>query len=393
VMVWIHGGGLRVGSACEPIYNGEEIANKGIVVVTLNYRLGVFGFFAHPELTKESPHHASGNYGLLDQLAALQWVQRNIAAFGGDPDKVTIFGQSGGAFSVNSQVATPLSKGLFRAAISESGAIRMGRRAPALSSLEESERGGIKLGESVGVHSLAELRALPAEKLLQANGAVGPNVDGWFFPQDIETLYKDSKQNKVPMLLGSNSDEAQHMIRTALASSEFRARTQKNYGNDADKFLGLYPGDSDQDAKISQQQMMADSIALAERNLAGYVVQDGAKAYQYYFTYLDTGGYNSEPPTLGLILGADHGAELPYIFGLLNHWKAKVPESDLKMQDLMMAYWTNFAKTMDPNGPGLPVWRPFSSSSNEVMVLDERAGMQPHPHAARLDFLQMHPSE
>lgn len=390
VMVYIHGGGLRVGSSREALYDGEELAGKGVVVVTFNYRLGVLGFFAHPELTKLSPHHASGNYGLLDQLAALQWVHRNIAAFGGDPNKVTIFGQSAGAFSVNAQVASPLSKGLFRAAIAESGGVGSGFARTELASLEDAEKAGVKFAESVGAHSLAELRALPTEKVLAADAAPQANVDGWYFPASPVSLFKDGKQNKVPMLVGSNSDEGQHFLRSALSASEFTEQTRKNYGVDTEKSLTLYPGDSDQAAKISQQREFADRIAFGEQKLAIAVNRNGANVYLYYFDYLDEGGYNSETPTLGLRLGADHGAELPYVFGLLNHWKTAVPDQDVKVQNLVLQYWTNFAKNLDPNGDGLPAWDLFKGTDGPVMVFDRSASVRPHPRAAQVDFLRSH---
>lgn len=390
VMVWIHGGGLQVGCTCEAIYDGEELAKKGVVLVTLNYRLGIFGFFAHPELTKESAHHASGNYGLLDQMAALQWVQRNILSFGGDPKKVTIFGQSAGAFSVNSHIASPLSNGLFRAAISESGGVGAGFMRDSLPSLEESEKSGVKAADSAGAHSLAELRALPAEKLLQVPGFHQANVDGWFLPEGPAALFKNGKVNRVPVLMGSNSDEGQHFLRSALTASDFVQQAHKDYSNDAEKFLALYPSDSDQSAKASQQRQFADRTALAERNLATDINKSGAKVFLYYFSYLDEGDYNREPPTLGLRLGADHGAELPYVFGLLNHWKTTVPEKDLKLQSVMMSYWANFALNLDPNGENLPIWKSFRESGDVVMVLDHSVGMQPHPRKDQLDLMQAH---
>lgn len=269
-MFWIHGGGLMVGSPREALYDGEEIARKGVVVVTVNYRLGVIGFFVYPELTEESPHHASGNYGLLDQLAALQWVHRNVRAFGGDPKKITIFGESAGAFSVNAHVASPLSKGLLRAAISESGGVGAGFGRTELPSLEESEKKGFKFAESVGAHSLAELRAMPAEKLLKASsGLPEADVDGWFLPESAASIFKERKENKVPILLGSNSDEGQHFIRSVLSASDYSERAHKDYGNDGAQFSTLYPSDSDEAAKISQQHEFSDRTALATRNLAG----------------------------------------------------------------------------------------------------------------------------
>jgi para-nitrobenzyl esterase len=391
VIVWIHGGGFRVGSGREPLFDGEDLAKKGLVVVTLNYRLGVLGFFVHPELTAESTHKASGNYGLLDQLTALQWVQHNIAAFGGDPNKVTIFGQSAGAFSVNCLVASPLAKGLFRGAISDSGGVGAGFGRTDMPSLEESEKAGVEFAESVGARSLAELRALPAEILLQTGTIVGPNVDGWLLPESAESLLGSGRENKVPMLLGSNSDEGQHIIRSALSARDYVERARTAYGEDAKEFLVLYPSDSDDSAKVSQQHQFADQAALAERALADDVVRGGANAFLYYFSYLDTGGYNSEPSALGLKLGADHGAELPYVFGLLNRWKSAVPESDLKLENVVMSYWTNFVKTLDPNGSGVLVWKSFGDSRDAAMVLDQSVGMRTHPRTAQLDFLRAHP--
>ncbi len=393
VFVWIHGGGFRVGSGREPLFDGEDLAKKGLVVVTLNYRLGIIGFFSHPDLTKESDHHASGDYGLLDQLAALQWIHRNIGAFGGDPKKVTIFGQSAGASSVNALVASPLAKGLFRAAISDSGGVGSSFGQSGMQSLEDAEKVGVKFAESFGAGSLAQLRALSADRLLQAGTIVGPNVDGWFLPESVGSLFESGKENRVPMLLGSNSDEGQHIIRSALSAGDYVQRAHTDYGKEAERFLVFYPGDSDKNAKVSQQVQIADRAALAERNLAGNVVHGGSKAFLYYFSYVDTGGYNAEPPTLGLTLGADHGAELPYVFGLLNRWKTAVPESDFKMQSIVMSYWTNFAKTLDPNGVGLPIWKPHLDSNDVVMVLDNSIGMRPHPRAAQLDYLQTHSSQ
>ncbi|HTT20902.1 MAG TPA: carboxylesterase family protein [Candidatus Sulfotelmatobacter sp.] len=389
VMVYIHGGGLRVGSAREALYDGEELARKGIVVVTLNYRLGILGFFAHPELTKESRYHASGNYGLLDQNAALQWVHRNIAAFGGDPNKVTIFGQSGGAFSVTAQVVSPLSKGLFRAAIVESGGVGSGFARTELLSLEDGEKAGVKFAESVGAHSLVELRAMPAEKML-SDGSAESNLDGRFFPASPVTLLKEGKQNKVAMVVGSNSDEGQHLFRAPVPASDYAEQARKNYGADANRFLTLYPNDSEEASKASQQRMFADRMVLGEQNLAASMTSIGSNVYLYYFDYLDEGGYNSEPATLGLRLGADHGAELPYVFGLMNHWKAPVPDQDIQLQNKVMQYWTNFAKNLDPNDKDLPVWSVFRGVDSPIMILDKSPGMRPHPRAEQVEFLRSH---
>jgi para-nitrobenzyl esterase len=401
VMVWIHGGGFVVGSTSEPLYDGEELAKKGVVVVTINYRLGIFGFFAHPELTKESAHHASGNYGFLDQIAALQWVKRNIAAFGGDASKITIFGQSAGGRAVIALTASPLSKGLFRAAISESGGgFSFSFPSGSALSLQESELIGVKFAESLKAKSIADLRKLPADTLLRALSGDVPGItrtagvpisneiDGYFFPESLAVIFGHGDQYKVPMLIGSNSDEGQHLFRNALPVQEYLESARKVYGDRAEQFLRLYPGQSEQLAKTSQQLQFADRTAAGGRELAIAVQKSGNNAFLYLFSHLDTGNYNSEPPNLGLMLGADHGAELPYVFGILNHWKTAVPEGDRILQDRMMNYWTNFAKNLDPNGPGLPAWKPFNEQEDAVMSLEDDTGMKPHPRAEQIRFFQ-----
>jgi para-nitrobenzyl esterase len=394
VMVWIHGGGLRVGASAEALYDGEEIAKKGVVVVSFNYRLDVFGFFAHPELSKKSGYGASGNYGHYDQLAALRWVQRNVAAFGGDPSKVTIFGQSAGAYSVANQVASPMSKGLFRAAIIES--LRGNYALTPMQSLSEAEAAGTAFARSVGANSLAELRALPVEKLLAAShsaGAPTANVDGRFLPRSPDDVYRSGNQNKVPVMIGSNSDEAQHSIKSALSSVAYIAKAETAYGSDAAAFLALYPGGTDLEAKEHQQRQLADVTALGEQAFARFVSASGQTAYNYYFSYVDNGSYNAEPVKFGLKLGADHGSELPYTFGLLNHWDKPVPDTDRNMQTVMMGYWVNFAKALDPNGEGLPIWKPVAPDSDEIMVFGDKIGMRMHPRAAQIRFLRSHPAQ
>ena len=246
VMVWIHGGALTSGAGA--IYEGESLAMKGVVVVTINYRLGVFGFLAHPELIKESDHHASGNYALLDQIAALKWVQKNIAAFGGDPGRVTIFGESAGSWSVNLLMATPLARGLVHRAIGESG----GQFAPARS-LAELEQAGVKFGQSVGASSVAALRAKPAEELAAAIGfQTAANVDGWVLPEEVNAIFRKGRQNDLPILIGSNADEGSIFTPPTVTGASFREQSQRRYGDDTPAFLKLYPFTSDQDARSAQ---------------------------------------------------------------------------------------------------------------------------------------------
>src|SRR5499427_3758474 len=245
VMVWIHGGAWTRGSGSTPTYDGAALAKKGVVVVTTNYRLRAFGFFAHPELTKESPTHGSGNYGILDHLAALKWVQKNIAAFGGDPARVTIFGESAGSWSVNNLVATPLAKGLFQRAIGESGGQFSITR-----TLTEAEQAGAKFAEANGAASLSALRAMPAATLNGANGfQTSATVDGWVFPQDVMTIFKNGKQNDVPVIIGSNANEGSIFTPETVTGESFKQQTERQYGPDAETVLKLYPFTSDQEAR------------------------------------------------------------------------------------------------------------------------------------------------
>jgi para-nitrobenzyl esterase len=399
VMVWIHGGGLRVGATSEPIYNGEELAAKGVVVVTVNYRLGVLGFLAHPELSRESPHGASGNYGLLDQLAALQWVRDNIAAFGGDPSKVTIFGQSGGAYAVTTQVASPLAKGLFRGAIVQS--LRMGYLDTPMDSLREAEQDGLEIARAAGAGSLAELRALPTEKILAAGADMMPLavVDGWYLPESAPAILARGGQNRAAVMIGATSDEGQRGLRSPMYASSysptaagFVARARDVYGPHAETFLSLYPAGSDAMAQLSQQHLFADLVGAGTQRVAAHLTRGGTRTFLYTYQYLDTGEYNSQGPMPQVRIGPEHGAELPYVFGLLDRWKAEPPASDLAMQAAMMGYWTNFAKTLDPNGPGLPAWAPFEPGSDAIMVLDRTIGVRKAPRADQLRFLVAHPA-
>src|SRR5277367_2733632 len=251
VMVWIHGGALTSGAGS--VYDGEALTKKGVVVVTINYRLGVFGFFAHPDLTKESDRNSSGNYGLLDQIAGLEWVQKNVAAFGGDPKRVTIFGESAGSWSVNYMTATPLAHGLFERAIGESGAEFDPAR-----KLSDMEQAGVKLAQTLKANSVAELRAKPAEDLQRTLFQTAANVDGWLLPTDVYTIYANGKQNDVPMLIGSNSDEGTMFTPQTVTMQSFHDQAQRQYGKDAEAFLKVYPATSNEEAWAEQAASMRD---------------------------------------------------------------------------------------------------------------------------------------
>ena len=356
VMVWVHGGALTRGSGSTPTYDGEAFAKKGVVLVTINYRLGVFGFFAHPELTKESARHASGNYGILDQVAALQWVRKNIEAFGGDPERVTIFGESAGSWSVNYLMATPLAKGLFQRVIGESGGAF-----GTMQKLADVEASGAKLG------SLDELRSRPAADLLKTPGAFPPNVDGWMLPVDVQTIFAKGKQNDVPLLAGSNANEGTTLVpwpQTGKAA-DFEAEARRRFGNRADEVLKQYPAATDDEARAAHYALYRDvAFGWQMRTWARMQTKTGkSKAYLYRFTRVPPGPDSEK-------LGAYHAAEIAYVFQTLGP-KRPWQDRDRELSDEMSSYWVNFAATGDPNGKGLPVWTPYRAGTDLALELGD----------------------
>ena len=378
-MVWIHGGALTSGAGA--IYEGEELAHKGVVVVTVNYRLGVFGFLAHPELTKESDRNASGNYGLLDQVAALEWVQKNIAAFGGDPKRVTIFGESAGSWSVNYLMASPLAHGLFQRAIGESG----GEFAPARK-LADAEQAGVKFGQSLGAGTLAALRAKSADEVEKANGfQTGANVDGWFLPEDVYTIFSKGKQNDVPLLIGSNADEGTLFTPPTVTAASFRQQSERRFGPDADAFLKLYPVNSDAQARAAQAESMRDqTFGWEMRTWARLDTKTGkSKVFLYFFSHVPPGPNAAR-------LGAQHGAEIPYAFNWVNgRDAAQSPwqDADRKLAVAASSYWVNFAATGDPNGKGLLKWPVYRAKDDLVMGFGDTIEVRALPFKPALDFL------
>ena len=402
VMVWIHGGGFRDGTGAMLLHDGEELAKKGVVLVTINYRLGALGFLAHPELTRESDRGASGNYGLMDAIAALQWVQRNIAQFGGDAAKVTIFGQSAGSMAVNCLEASPLTKGLFRAVIGQSGASFNGMLNNG--NLAEAEARGVKFAASMGAQSLAELRAKPANALVTAAGFTpGPNSDGYVLPEAPLVLFQKGLQNHVPALVGSNTDEGRLFARGGTTARQFIEQARQRYGDAAEQYLKIYPAGSDVQAVESRQRSATEeNMGLNMRLWAEAQVKAGQKAYLYLFSRMTPGG---PPPSMAaaLPLGAPHGEDLAYVFNNINKTEALAasdtfhnakPEAyDTKLADMVSSYWVNFAKNLDPNGPGLPHWEAFqAANSDQVMELGDKVGMRSHPDNAGIEFLRNHPA-
>ncbi len=399
VYVWFHGGGFAAGAGDEARYDGESFAKQGIVVVNANYRLGVFGFFAHPELTRESAYQASGNYGLLDQVAALQWVRKNIAAFGGDPRKVTIGGESAGSLSVSALMASPLSRDLFQQAVGESGAFfgRKGSRAPL--SLAESEKQGEKFAASVGAASLAELRAKPAADLLREamkkNGGMSfwPNVDGYFLPADVPSIYAQGKQSHVPLLAGWNADEIRMAVllpKEKPNAKTFPDQLQKQFKDQAAAALKVYPASTDEEALESAGDLASDNfIVFGTWKWIEAQAKTGQPVYRFRF---DRPVPLAEAMRkMGLKSGAAfHAMELEYAFNALDSKKADWQPEDRKAAETMNRYWANFIKTGDPNGEGLPKWPDFTKT-REVMHLDAVSQAKPEQHRGRYEFLDAVP--
>ena len=396
VMVWIHGGGFAAGSSSEPRQDGGNLSKKGVLVVSFNYRMGVFGFFAHPDLTKESEHHASGNYGLLDQVAALEWVKKNIAVFGGDSDNITIFGESAGSLSVSALMASPLAHGLFNRAIGESGAF-FGLTLP-LKSRDEAEKAGIQFARSAfGTSSLEVLRAMPAQKLLDAALKVSresfpQDIDGYFLPSDCSSLYAAGRQSRVPLLAGWNKDEGN--FRSFFNGDEptvanYAALAKKRFSSNAENFLKVYSAATDAEAKRAAQDFAGDNfIAYATWKWLDMQIKTGeSPVFRYEFDQTLPLAADAEP---GTEPRASHAWEIEFVFRVLSSRNLPWRPEDEQVSELMASYWTNFAKTGNPNSPDLPLWPVYDGSTGyQVMHLGGvNPGAAPDVHRDRYEFLE-----
>jgi para-nitrobenzyl esterase len=393
VMMWIYGGGFTGGSGGQAWYDGEDLAVKGPVIVTMNYRLGVFGFLAHPELAKEAGHSGSGNYGVMDAIAALQWIKKNIAAFGGDPNNVTIAGESAGAIMVGALVGSPQAKGLFNRAILQSGGW-MGLQMARMRTIEQAQGAGAKALEAAGVKSIAELRAKPFAELPSLQVQAGMVIDGYVFPEDLSVTFANGKQNDVDILAGSNKDEntfgggggrgGRGGGDAAPTSPEeaYIARAKAQYGELADTYLKLYPARTEAEVAAMTAQVYNDEVNWNMRNSAALQAKKGKKGYAYFFTRVPLRNGQPQPN------GATHTAEISYAF---NHAYANGPlewnDVDKKLADQMSSYWANFITKGDPNGPGLPAWPQYKDlSKDKVIVLGDTVQVEATVPAEKMAF-------
>lgn len=387
VMVWIHGGGFTGGSPSEPPFWGNHLAKHGVVVVNLAYRLGVFGFLAHPQLTAESPTRSSGDYALGDLIAGLKWVKQNIAAFGGDPSRVTVFGESAGSMAVGFLMVSPLAKGLFVRAIGESG----GAFEPKPVSLKDAEKAGVAFTKSLGVSSVAQLRALPAKELLTAQtkpgmtGVTWPIVDGYVIPEAPLKAEEQGKEIDVPLIIGNNAHEGRlFTYRSPGNKAKFVQQVKKQFGVLSGQVLKAYPAKTNAEAKTSRSELTGDTMfgwtmwtwaKLQSRT-------SHSKVYFYHFEHAPP--KTSKNPLAAM--GATHFAEVPYVFGNPlggGNWSGY----DAKLSSEMEDYWTDFAKTGNPNRAGLPNWPAFADHSQKVMHFGAKTYVDGVAYLKRLEIL------
>jgi para-nitrobenzyl esterase len=372
VYVFIYGGGNNEGSTAVPVYDGETLAKKGIVVVTVNYRLGLFGFFTHPELTQEASYKASGNYGILDLVAALKWVQENITAFGGDPAKVTVGGQSAGAGNTHILTASPLGKGLFRGAIAESGS---GIAGGPNRKLSEQEQMGLKFAAAKGASNLPALRAMNwqqlQEPLLDSNYRFAPVIDGYVLPSAIGEVFTQKKQNDVPTLTGSNKDEGGASPHPDVTLEQFRKLATTRYEELAEEFQKLYPAKTDEEAAIAQNNAARDASRVSTYLWA---VEREKTAKTREFTYFWD---HALPGPDADKYGAFHTSEVPYVLGALAMSDRPFTSGDRHIADMMSSFWANFIAKGDPNGEGLARWPAVNEKPGLTMELGEKTGAIP----------------
>lgn len=390
VLVWIYGGGFSFGSTSDPVHNGEHLARKGVVLVSIAYRVGQLGFLAHPELSAENPNKVSGNYGLLDQIEGLKWIRNNIAAFGGDPKKVTIFGESAGGISVSMLCASPLAKGLIHGAISQSGG-SFGPTRPTtypgenMKTLEQAEQAGLEYANRVGAASIADLRKLDADKLPMGMGmgSAWPIVDGYVIPDDQFKLYEAGKYNDIPVLIGYNSDEGLSFP-SGRTPVDFVTNVQRRFGPFADSLLRAYPL-TDNEVKRSARNLMRDA-AFGWHTWSWARLQSKTGKSKVFLYYFDQHPVREEG-SLHADHGTPHGVDVPFVFKNLDKNNPNTTQSDLDVSEIMATYWTNFAKNGHPNGESVNEWPAFSNEIPVVMHLGPGASVGEVPDESSLMVL------
>jgi para-nitrobenzyl esterase len=411
VMVWFHYGAFQFGGSSLPLYEGEQLARAGAVIVTVNHRLGRLGFLAHPQLSAESPHGASGNYGIADQIQALRWLAENVAAFGGDPGSVTVFGLSAGSMSVSLLMSSPLARGLFHRAIGQSGGSfgPVGRSSAITDSMQDSdhaERTGAALARSLRASTAEELRARSPEEIMLAPLPLGadrwkfdaveepfsrgaldgafPSVDGHVLPEAPYVAFRDGRQAQVPLLTGSVASEASGMPYMTDAA-RFVADSRAEYGEHADEFLELFPSGDDEQARVSSATANGDRVFVWQNwTWAHLHSASGSPTHYYHFSHEPP-----LPPQLDVAertLGAFHGADIPYVFRHLDVRDWPWSAYDRELSETMSRFWLNFARSGDPGGGGLPPWPRFDPAAPAAMHFGESICMAPVPRPRHLAF-------
>ena len=377
VFVWIYGGGFSSGSAACAVYDGEEMSKKGIIFVSINYRVGVLGFLAHPELSSESGNKVSGNYGLLDQVTALKWIQKNIGAFGGDPQKVTIAGQSAGSMSVCALVSSPLAKGLFRAAIAQSGGIlnnRLNRN------FTEAEKSGLTFMEKMKAANIAELRDKSAEELITAGGSFGLVADGYVIPNDVFAAFKNGQFNDVYMMAGWVTGDGSLMGTQTMTPEKYKQQAVEKYGDKAEEYMKIFPGSSSDQVASSLKELSLMQFAALPSHLWAVFSKSKAFIYQFSHVPVDKPGFPN--------YGAFHTSEVPFALHTLHLWKRPWREVDFAVEKAMNDYWVNFVKTGNPNGTGLPDWANYDMSTGNIMEIGDQARLAPGLYKSEIEFLE-----
>ncbi|WP_315831623.1 carboxylesterase/lipase family protein [Bradyrhizobium prioriisuperbiae] len=391
VMVFIYGGGWTIGSASLPLYSGDGLARKGVVVVSFNYRVGTLGFLSHPELAKESPDGTSGNYGLKDMVAALQWVKANVARFGGDPQNVTLYGQSAGAAAISLLMASPKAKGLFQKAIGESGAFGTGER---MLDRAAAETAGVALAEKLKAPSITDMRNLGGDVIVTTGNTSRPIIDGVFLPRQPSEIFKSGAQMAIPILVGANANEAT-VYPVVRRAEDFRNDAVKTYGERAGELLALYPATDDTEAATSSYQLFRDRVFAGPVRAWAKAQSGAAPVFMYHFArpqpFVKGIGFQQQADAVSF--GAYHGAEMAYAFGNLDVLNAlgktrDWSDDDRKLSRQLSLYWVNFAATGNPNANGLPVWPRYRAADEKVLFVGDALSVRDIPNKPQLDFLE-----